>query len=65
MSKYVYKNYKECRAAFGQDESNLEVNNENDIWKLVHPKYIFVSRRSKDHLVYIEIAAECDWEEEH
>jgi len=64
-SKYIFKNYREIIEAVGEDEFDFEVTNENDIWKYVHPKEIYVKRRSKDNLVYIQITAECDWEEEH
>jgi len=64
-SKYVFKNYKDFIKAVGEEGFDFKVDNENDIWKHVHPTGIYIKRRSDDNLIYIKIAAECDWEEEH
>lgn len=64
-SKYVFKNYSKHIEAVGEDEFDFKVNNKNDIWNYVHPTAIYVRKRAKDNLVYVQIAAECDWEIEH
>jgi hypothetical protein len=68
LSEVVYKNYLNFLAAIGQEESHhqIEIKSATDIWKFVHPKEIYVSRRPyKEMDMYVQISCECDWEEEH
>ncbi len=46
-SKYVFKNYEDFIEAVGEEEFDFKVDNENDIWKYVHPTNIYVKRRSE------------------
>ena len=64
ISQYVYKNYQEFTNSVGEGKS-IDIFDEREVWKHVHPSEIIVSRRSKDKLVYVQIIAENDWEEEH
>ena len=44
----------------------LKLQNINDVWEFIHPTEIYVARRPyKDQDMYIQVACECDWEEEH
>lgn len=69
VSGLVYKNCTDVleMAEFDGDEQLLNgVTNETDIWKLVRARFIYVRRRPyNDQDVYVQVACECDWEEEH
>jgi hypothetical protein len=48
------------------DETLRAIEDKNDIWKFIHPSEIYVSRRPyKEQDIYVQIACECDWEQEH
>jgi hypothetical protein len=48
------------------DESLRQIANQNDIWNFIHPTEIYVKRRPyKEQDVYVQIACECEWEQEH
>ena len=48
------------------DEELREIKNKNEIWNFIHPTEIYVSRRHRrDKDIYVQVACECDWEEEH
>ena len=63
---YVFKNYSEFVEAVGPDEFDFVVDAPDDIWTHIQPSEIHVSRRAYgDRKVYVSVAANCDWEEEH
>ncbi|MEQ1854489.1 MAG: hypothetical protein ABMA01_23200 [Chthoniobacteraceae bacterium] len=65
-SQFVFQNYRRMVDAVGDDDIGFRVAGAEGIWAHVHPSEIFVSRRPRrDHLIYIQITAECDWEREH
>ncbi|MFC4478363.1 DUF6985 domain-containing protein [Flavobacterium chungangensis] len=48
------------------DDSLREIQNTDEIWEFIYPEKIYISRRYKnDKDVYISIACNCDWEQEH
>lgn len=48
------------------DEQLRQINNHNDIWNFIHPTEIYVSKRPyKEKDIYLMVACECDWEQEH
>lgn len=63
ISDLVYENYKECLDD-GEFEP-FEINDNKDIWNYIYPQEIYIEERRKDKLIYIKIACECEWEEEH
>jgi hypothetical protein len=63
---YVYKNYSDFVHDVGEDEIEAHIDSPADVWKYVQPSEIHVSRRPYgDRKVYVQIAANCDWEQEH
>ena len=69
ISHLIFKNCREFLEAVGFDEADQalrDINDENEIWRFVHPSEIYVTRRPyKDQDMYVQIACECDWEQEH
>jgi hypothetical protein len=69
ISAIAYKNCTDFLDAVGFDEADAplrQINNQEDIWKFIHPTEIYVTRRHRsDHDIYVQIACECDWEQEH
>ena len=62
----VFKNYCDFVDAVGEDELDFVIDEPTDVWSHVHPSEIYVLRRaSGDKKVYVQICANCDWEEEH
>ncbi|QDU44385.1 hypothetical protein Mal52_28660 [Symmachiella dynata] len=58
-----YLRYTELAAEFGWCSP---INSQEDVWSHVHPTEVFVERRARgDREIYVQIAAECDWEPEH
>jgi hypothetical protein len=48
------------------DESLRQIANQNDIWNFIYPTEIYVKRRPyKERDVYVQVACECEWEQEH
>jgi hypothetical protein len=48
------------------EEPFREIKNQDEIWNFIHPTGIYVERRPyHDQDIYIKLACECDWEEEH
>ncbi len=48
------------------DIEPLQIENEVDIWNYVHPQEIYIDQRGRrDDDVYIQVACNCDWEQEH
>jgi hypothetical protein len=69
ISHLVYKNCKDVLEAIGFDEADQamwDIENENEVWKFVHPSEMYVTRRPyAEQDIYIQLACECDWEQEH
>jgi len=69
ISELAYKNYMDFVDAVGPDDidqSLREISDRNDIWNFIHPTEIYVTRRPyKEQDMYLQIACECDWEQEH
>ena len=69
ISGLVYENCINFLDAIGFDEAGDPlrlVNEQDEIWKFVYPTEIFVTRRHRgDNDIYVQIACECDWEQEH
>lgn len=69
ISDLAHKNCIDFLEAIGFDEADKpmwDIKDKNEIWNFIHPKEIYVSRRHRrDNDIYIQVACECDWEEEH
>lgn len=69
ISDLAHKNCMDFLDAVGfdeADESLRQINNLDEIWEFIHPTEIYVKRRDgRDNDVYVQIACECDWEQEH
>lgn len=69
ISDLAYKNCKDFLDAVSfdeEDESLRQINKPDEIWKFIRPTEIYVTRRHRrDNDIYIQIACECDWEQEH
>lgn len=69
ISKLAYKNCMDFLEAVGFDESDeplRQISNQDEIWSFIQPTEIYVSRRhGGDNDIYVLIACECDWEQEH
>ncbi len=64
-SKYLYKHYQDIVKAVDKDDVDCTIESEADIWNHVTPTNIIVRKRPEDHVVYIQVLAECRWEREH
>ena len=69
ISELVYKNCMDFLDSVELEEGDDEfrqITDKNEIWDFVNPTEIYVARRCRrDKDIYIQIACECDWEEEH
>jgi hypothetical protein len=69
ISDLVHKNCTDFLAEIGYDEFDKplwEIKDKNEIWNFVTPTKIYISKRHRrDCDIYIEIACECAWEQEH
>ncbi len=69
ISRLVYKNCMDFLNEVGYDEADnhlWQIKNQDEIWDFVEPTKIYVKRRPyKDQDIYIQIACNCDWEQEH
>lgn len=69
ISEYVYKNCTDTLEAVGfdnVDESLRQIKSKNEIWKFIQPTEIYITRRPyNEQDIYVQIACECDWEQEH
>jgi hypothetical protein len=64
-SQYVFANYCYVAELVGADQVECRIHSPNDVWH-VQPSEIYVSRRARrERLIYVQVAAECDWEPEH
>lgn len=65
-SPYVYKNYLHMAGLVSKEDLYCDIPRADIVWNYVTPSQIYVSRRHRrDKLIYILIAAECEWEPEH
>ena len=69
ISDLAYKNCMDFLEEVGfdkLDEPLRQIKNKNEIWKFIHPTEIYAKRRAyNDKDIYVSIACECDWEQEH
>jgi hypothetical protein len=69
ISELAYKNCMNFLDAVEFDEADeplRQINNKNEIWKFIQPTEIYISRRHRrDNDIYLQVACECDWEQEH
>ena len=69
ISELAYENCMEFLDAVEYDEADeplRQIKNKNEIWNFIQPLEIYVTRRPyKDQDIYVFIACECEWEQEH
>ena len=69
ISDLANKNCQDFLDAVGFDEADetlRQINKQDEIWKFIHPTEIYLTRRNRrDNDIYVQIACECDWEQEH
>ncbi|MGI4739847.1 MAG: DUF6985 domain-containing protein [Janthinobacterium lividum] len=69
ISYLVYKNCMEFLDTVDfieEDQPLRDIKDRNEIWKFVWPSNIYLSRRPYNQPdIYVQIACECDWEQEH
>ncbi|MEC5158057.1 hypothetical protein RCH13_001974 [Chryseobacterium sp. MP_3.2] len=69
ISELAYKNcidYLDAVENGEADEPFRHIMDKNEIWNFIHPTEIHVtSRPYKEQDIYVMLACECDWEEEH
>jgi len=65
-TEHVHRNYADLLEVIGKDDIDVVISEASAVWNHVHPTAIYVSRRHRrDRKVYVQISAECDWEQEH
>ena len=65
-AEHVFNNYKDMKDYVDESDLGCEINSAREVWPHVHPKQIYISRRRyRGKEIYVQIAAECDWEQEH
>lgn len=47
------------------DEPLHQIKDKNDIWDFIYPSEIYISLRHKNQEMYVQIACNCEWEQEH
>jgi hypothetical protein len=63
---HLHRNYRSVLATVLDGDVRVRIDSPTEIWKHVRPTEIHVSRRHRrDKKVYVQVAAECDWEPEH
>jgi hypothetical protein len=69
ISDLAYKNCMDFLTAVGFDKAGeplRQIKDKNEIWNFIRPTEIYVIRRPyKEQDMYVQIACECDWEQEH
>ena len=69
ISEYAYENCKEFVEAVNEDWLNElleQLVDKKSIWNHIEPTQIYVERRHyHDKDIYVSIACECEWEQEH
>jgi hypothetical protein len=65
-SRYVYQNYLRIAEIADAEDLGCEIASASDVWNHVRASAIYVTRRGRrDLAIYVQIAADCDWEGEH
>ncbi|RZL50129.1 MAG: hypothetical protein EOP00_05730 [Pedobacter sp.] len=69
ISELAYKNCMDFLDAVEVDKADepfRQLTDKNEIWKFIHPTEIYVTRRPyQEQDIYVQVACECDWEQEH
>lgn len=69
ISELVYKNSRDFLntiACNEQDEHLCNIQDKNEIWNYVTPSEMYLTRRPYNDMdIYVVIACECEWEQEH
>ena len=69
ISILAYKNCTEFLEEFDLDEADellRNIKDPNEIWGFIQPTEIYIRRRPyNEQDVYVQVACECDWEQEH
>lgn len=69
ISELVHRNCMEFLAVVGFDGGNdhlRKIKRNDEIWNFVYPTTIYLTRRHRrDQDIYVFVACECDWEQEH
>ncbi|MBW8360603.1 MAG: hypothetical protein K0M56_00285 [Kaistella sp.] len=69
ISELAYRNCMDFLEDIEFDETDAplrQITDKNDIWNHIHPTEIYVARRPyNEQDIYIQVACECDWEQEH
>ncbi len=66
VSPHVFANYRHMADLVGEDDLGCRIDTAAAVWAHVQPTEIFVTRRHRrDRALYVQILAECDWEQEH
>ncbi len=63
----VFENYREVVESVDGDFEGVPVGGPTEVWGLVRPQEVFVSRRDEGerNVYYVQVLCECAWEEEH
>ena len=64
-SPFMFQNYRRMADAVSEADLDCWVMAPEEVWAHVHPTEVFVSRRRRDGIIYVQVTAECDWEREH
>ena len=65
-SAHVLANYRHMADIMGEDDLDCHIDAAGAVWAHVRPTEIFLTRRHRrDRAVYVQLLAECDWEQEH
>ena len=69
ISNLAYKNCMDFLDMVGFDEADeqlRQIKDQNEIWNFIYPTEVYITRRPyKEQDIYVTIACECDWEQEH
>ena len=65
-SGHVFANYRHMADVVGEDDLGCHIDTAEAVWPHVYPTEVFVARRHRrERAVYVQLLAECDWEQEH
>jgi hypothetical protein len=65
-AQYVFANYQAVAESVSEEDLACDIRSREAVWEHVHPSEVLVSRRHRrERAIYVQIAAECDWEPEH
>jgi hypothetical protein len=69
VSALAHKNCMDFLAEVGYDEVDEalhQIKDDHEIWQYIYPTKIYVQRRYyNDKDIYVQVACECEWEQEH